>query len=221
MEKIDVYLSRSSQLVQIGLFVITIFTVFYTVIPLYKSAQLEESLARREVELEKLKNRSDEILKKVNGWEYKQFVQLASQCSGMPKVFLDGGNPEIGNHPPVEVESCLRATQSNFSFTELSAEQQMVIQGRITRIVSGLQGVYQKSLNDYDDYPDMLDRQLLEGNAPKSSIDQIDQMLNDLGHKISDNQKRESYISMGRMEIQYAYFRALMNAIVDGLGEKI
>ena len=51
MEKIDVYLSRISHLVQVGLFSVTLLTIYYTVIPLYKSAQMEESLAKKEIEL--------------------------------------------------------------------------------------------------------------------------------------------------------------------------
>lgn len=47
VSKLDIFLNRTSHIVQIGLFSVTLFTVYYTVIPLYKNAQMEESLARK------------------------------------------------------------------------------------------------------------------------------------------------------------------------------
>ena len=48
---LDRWLSRGSHIAQVGLFALTIAALFYTVIPLYKTAALEEQIARREVDL--------------------------------------------------------------------------------------------------------------------------------------------------------------------------
>ncbi|MNJ80444.1 hypothetical protein D3C77_788300 [compost metagenome] len=59
------------------------------------------------------------------------------------------------------------------------------------------------------------------GGIPNSSIDQLDQFVGDLGYKVSDNQKRDSYIYSGRLDITYGYFSAVSDAIKAALGEKI
>lgn len=49
--RVDVWLARGSNIAQVGILAITVATLFYTVIPLYKTAALEEQIARREAEL--------------------------------------------------------------------------------------------------------------------------------------------------------------------------
>lgn len=48
---LDIWLARGSHIAQVGLFALTLWALFYTVIPLYKTAALEEQIARREAEL--------------------------------------------------------------------------------------------------------------------------------------------------------------------------
>lgn len=48
---LDTWLIRGSHIAQVGLFALTLWALFYTVIPLYKTAALEEQIARREAEL--------------------------------------------------------------------------------------------------------------------------------------------------------------------------
>lgn len=221
MQKIDIYLSRCSQLVQIGLFVTTLLTIYYTVIPLYKSAQLEESLARKEAEYKVLELKAASILEKVNGWEYQQFVRKASECSGLPDVLLTSEKPEIVNRPPVEVDTCLTVTLNRFEFTDLSAEARSSIRSRVVNARSRLESIYQEYLNRYNDYPSKIDKDLREGITPQSTINDLDKVVGELGYKISDSQKRDSYISSGRLEITYGYFSAISDAIRAALGEKL
>jgi hypothetical protein len=51
---IDAWLQRLSHLAQIGLVILTLLALFYTVLPLYKTALLEESISRKELEYQKL-----------------------------------------------------------------------------------------------------------------------------------------------------------------------
>lgn len=221
MQKIDLYLSRVSQVIQIGLFATTLFTIYYTVIPLYKNAQLEESLARKELEYDSLRARSEKTLSKINRWEYRQFAMSSAECSGLPKILLvNDVKPEIENYPPGEIIACLRKTLSEYDFTEISASQRAVLEGRISAMASGLNSLYQDSLSAYDDYPVVLDRQLSEGKVPESSIDVVDKAFNELGYKISDAQKRESYIFSGRYEIQLGYFSKVRDFIMKTFGDR-
>jgi len=221
MQKIDVYLSRVSQIVQIGLFATTLFTIYYTVIPLYKNAQLEESLARKELEYESLKLRSDKTLSKINRWEYRQFVLSAAECSGMPKVLLaENARQDMQGYPQGEVIACLRKTFSEYDFTEMNAVQRAVVDNRISVVSSGLNSIYQDSLDAYDKYPAVLEHLLSEGRAPESYIDTLDEALSDLGFKVSDAQKRESYIASERYKIQLGRFSKVHEYIIKELGDR-
>ncbi|MBM3106203.1 hypothetical protein IIE18_13765 [Pseudomonas sp. V1] len=221
MQKIDIYLSRISQLVQVGLFVTTLLTIYYTVIPLYKSAQLEESLARKETEYELLKLKAKDVLYKVNGWEYQQFVRVASECSGVPEIFLKDEKPSIGDRSAAEVDACLHTALAKFKFTDLSSEKNTEIHARVASIRPVLSSIYNDYSKRFDEYPSKIDQDIKSGKTPRSSIDQLDQFVGDLGYKISDNQKRDSYIHAGRLEITYGYFSAVSDAIRSALGEKI
>lgn len=69
----DVWLARGSNIAQVGILAITVAALFYTVIPLYKTAALEEQIARREAELaaaEKKLARLDLALKAANDKAY-------------------------------------------------------------------------------------------------------------------------------------------------------
>ncbi len=221
MEKIDLYLSRASHIVQIGLFATTLFAIYYTVIPLYKSAQIEESLARKELEYEQLRVKSKSLIDKINKWEYSQFVVAAASCSGLPSVLLGDVQPEIENYSPEKVDICLRAAFDKRKLTDLSSESYMAVQERINRVRPELQSVYREHVRMYDEYPAILDKMLLSGKVPESAINQLDNLVGDLGYKISDQQKRENYIYAGRLEIKFGYFTALSNTIRQVLGDEL
>ncbi|TWC18640.1 hypothetical protein FBY06_11496 [Pseudomonas sp. SJZ085] len=101
-QKLDVWLSRLSHLSQFGLFALTIGALYFTVIPLYKTAALEESIARREFELtattEKLEVATAALEKvKLEAYErdrrdlQKRIVFAAPYCSGLmtpPEAYL-------------------------------------------------------------------------------------------------------------------------------------
>ncbi|WP_462402195.1 hypothetical protein [Pseudomonas sp. Marseille-QA0332] len=221
MHKIDLYLSRVSQIVQVGLFVTTLFTLYYTVIPLYKNAQLEESLARKELEYESLKLRSNKTLSKINSWEYGQFAISAAECSGLPKILLvDKPRSELQSYSPSKVISCVRKKFSEYEFTEMNATQRAVVERRISALASGLINIYQDALNAYNEYPAVLDRMLSEGKAPESHVDMMDKIFNELGYQLSDDQKRESYISSERYSIQLERFSKVREYIIKTLGDR-
>ncbi|WP_212734565.1 hypothetical protein [Citrobacter sp. wls714] len=55
--KFDLWLVRFSYIAQIAILFITVFTLFYTVIPLYQNAALQESIAKKEFEMKTLKEK--------------------------------------------------------------------------------------------------------------------------------------------------------------------
>lgn len=91
---IDAWLVRVSHVSQLGLFLLTTGALYFTVIPLYKTAALEETMARKESELAttelKLK-KSTEALSKLENRIYtfnrneliEGLVYISPYCSGL------------------------------------------------------------------------------------------------------------------------------------------
>src|SRR5690242_5684244 len=92
---LDTWLVRGSHIAQLGLFVLTLLALFYTVIPLYKTAALEEQIARKEAELSETQRKigqAESALKEANEKMYRRsrsdvllaFVRYAGpSCSGL------------------------------------------------------------------------------------------------------------------------------------------
>ena len=62
---IDVWLQRVSHIVQLGLFLLTLATIYFTVIPLYQKALLDEQIAEKELRLAKLEKSLDAAYRKI------------------------------------------------------------------------------------------------------------------------------------------------------------
>ena len=84
--KFDIYLLRASSLVQIGLFAVALATIYYTVIPLYKAAQMEEALARKELEYQQLSEKVDHLYARNRKWEVSNLAMRSIDCLGWDTV---------------------------------------------------------------------------------------------------------------------------------------
>jgi hypothetical protein len=81
---IDTWLPRLSHLAQVGLFLLTLGALYYTVLPLYQKAVLEETIARKEVELKQVNSELNKVYVNLRRYIVSQFVfQAGAQCSGM------------------------------------------------------------------------------------------------------------------------------------------
>jgi len=120
---LDIWLSRISHISQFGLFALTVGVFYFTVIPLYKVAVLEESIARRELELnetnEKLKaatldlEKKDRELYKRDRQELVEGISYAAPfCSGLMgshKTDAPEESSELGdNILKIDSAQCLR-----------------------------------------------------------------------------------------------------------------
>ncbi|ECY8651449.1 hypothetical protein F7K02_21475, partial [Salmonella enterica subsp. enterica serovar Reading] len=80
--KFDLWLIRVSYIAQVGLFFLTTFTIFYTVIPIYQNANLQESIAKKEIEYKQLQDKEKTLyLKLRKEYSRKYVVDAISQCS--------------------------------------------------------------------------------------------------------------------------------------------
>jgi hypothetical protein len=85
----DTWLQRASHLAQVALVVITGLTIYYTVIPLYGKALVDEQIARKEVELERVSNSLDKLYVNARHYAVVTIVQrLAFECTMGPPDML-------------------------------------------------------------------------------------------------------------------------------------
>lgn len=87
--RLDVWLLRFSHIAQVGLFAVTLCTIYFTVIPLYRSAALEESVARQQLELSRLTSQIDKAYLQLRAYALSEFVQAISvECDPLLKHLM-------------------------------------------------------------------------------------------------------------------------------------
>ena len=143
--KVDVWISRFASLSQVGLFALTIGGLYFTVLPLYQKALLEEAIAKKEVELRNISASLEESYLRVRDSAVNKFVLgVGLSCSGL---FLPPANAEligirIPNRKPfaqeileIEPQKCLVNILPKY--TELSAlrpDDMIILQDAVNRI---------------------------------------------------------------------------------------
>jgi hypothetical protein len=82
MSRTDLWLQRLSAIAQIGLCLLAAFGLFYTVIPLYKSALLEEEIARKTRELERTQSALDQSYHHLRDQRVKLYIfKVGGPCT--------------------------------------------------------------------------------------------------------------------------------------------
>lgn len=78
----DVWLPRLSHFAQFGLFLFTLGISYFTVLPLYQKAVLEESIAKKEIEYNELNKSLDVSYTRLRSYSMKQFyIEAMPVCS--------------------------------------------------------------------------------------------------------------------------------------------
>lgn len=202
MAKIDIYLGRLSHFVQLGLFIITLWTLYYTVVPLYKSAQMEESLAKKELELEKIQRKATQIENELVRQEVHNFAVSAAVCVGIPEAFTPGRIVRIEDYPPGKVVSCILEQLQSRKFVVVDAARIDALKLKIYEFEHHLTQLYEDKLYQYQHYPEKVDSGSRDGVGDKDSyVNQLDSVMSGLGYQAPAELLRESNISNGRFTI--------------------
>lgn len=78
--RLDRLLTRFSHISQTGLFVLTSATLYFTVVPLYKTALLEEQISRKEIELKELETKQENQYQSLRKVTLDSFVAISIRC---------------------------------------------------------------------------------------------------------------------------------------------
>jgi hypothetical protein len=157
----DVWLPRMSHFAQFGLFLFTIFSLYFTVLPLYQKALLDEAIARKELELKDATALLEKKYEKIRSYAVSEYVTKASiKCSDLsiePSELPPTDAKETHQTPNVEgvyeidVANCLKSVfETTKSFKrELSPQDQAFFLGAITTIGTQLTELRNTSFAQY------------------------------------------------------------------------
>ncbi|WP_338547221.1 hypothetical protein V6W80_11535 [Pseudomonas benzopyrenica] len=218
MNKLDVYLGRISHVVQIGLFVATLWTIYYTVIPLYKSAQMEESLARKELELDHIQQKAAKIESELLRRELQSFAISATNCLGIPDVFSADSERVMADYKPSIIASCILDMVKNQDFLVVAGDEENALKLRVYELEHGLDRLYATKTYEYDHYHEVVNSDGDDKGAhTKSYVHQLNSFMDKIGYKLSPEAVRESQIRSGKAEIAMSYILEANNLLLKSI----
>lgn len=230
---VDIWLSRLSHLSQFGLFALTIGALYFTVIPLYKTAALEESIARRESELrivnEKLEVATVALDKvKLEAYErdrkdlQKDLVFISPYCSGLmtPSRSLDPAKESYlgDNLLKVDAAQCLRdELDKSKAKTILKPKDYLYLKSIVGNISTKLSQIQEQALLDISMVPERAakDPSTLAPMGPLAeSVDRLDKLIEELAPGIiNKNSKLQIAIDRTRSKISLDFSDSVSNEI--------
>lgn len=208
--KIDVYLSRISQVSQLLLVCFAIFGYFYTVRPVYQNASLQESIAKKESELKNIQGKIDDIYSNLRSELIRKFlIRVTYECSpAMPLLMsppeerlsssgsyqseLNKLNSLLANNP----YDCLRSkAETDSALRDLKEKDKEIL---IVSIES-LKPIFIEKFNAALAHSKDESYLIKLGKKSNQYIEGVDKILTDSGVKLpkDDASYKESYILLG------------------------
>ncbi|ELY4818074.1 hypothetical protein SM094_004278 [Cronobacter malonaticus] len=228
--KFDLWLVRGSHLAQIGLLCITVFTIFYTVIPLYQNASLQESVAKKEKELKDLQKNIDTLYLKHRKELLRNFIiATIHECSPVTKIIMQPSGELYNEHESLEEKLkeyrsifdkdlfvCLQDMQlNNKSVKELRGQDKKALAYKINSLKPKIDAERKRFIAVFND------REQLKkiGSVKSPATKDFDEFIKSTGIKIDEHDERtqESYIAMGAMSVVTDYGFAFNEIISNDL----
>jgi hypothetical protein len=158
---IDVWLPRLSHFAQFGLFVLAIGGFYYTVLPLYQKAVLEEAIAKKEVELATATKALDHSYARIREYAVREFYIVATpQCTGL--FFSRPNTSEAATEGverrqsrakfvyAIDVPSCLKQVADNTTaLNELRPTDRKLFDAALKRLGVEIAELRKSSLAEY------------------------------------------------------------------------
>lgn len=163
---LDVWLPRISYFSQFGLFAFTIGSLYFTVLPLYQKAVLEEAIARKEIELKKYQTSLEQSYTRVRAFAVREFVfSTNAKCSGLLLLppGLRSSDVEFPASLPYEEEllnidagECLLAEfQQNQSIKQFHSADIQTLSSHIEDIAADLRKKRDIAWKEYKNIPQL------------------------------------------------------------------
>jgi len=163
--RFDLWLERLSYISQSGLFFLTIFTIYYTVIPVFQNASLQESISQKEIELKKLRDESDVLYKSLKIEYLNKFqLSLIFNCNPMTAEMMK--QPDTASNKKnfkqemsiirqlfdTDIYACMiKQADSNISLSKMRVEDRVLVKKLISESKSNIEKLKNKyllALND-------------------------------------------------------------------------
>lgn len=156
LSSLDVWLVRASHVAQFGLFLITAGTIYFTVIPLYQKALLDEQIARTEIELKRIQDELDVAYKKIRASSVSTYIfRIGAECSGI-LLPVDQTGEESGAKVDfakrvlsISPEECLRREMEMAALKELRPSDMSFFQAEVSRVGTRLEAFRKEALDEY------------------------------------------------------------------------
>lgn len=152
----DTWLVRASHVAQFGLFLLTAGTIYFTVIPLYQKALLDEQIARREIELNRIQDELDVAYKKIRASSVSTYIfRVGAECSGvlLPADQTGGESGEKFDFAQrvlsISPEECLRREMEVAALKELRPGDMNFFQVEVSRVGTRLEAFRKEALEEY------------------------------------------------------------------------
>lgn len=176
----DVWLPRLSHVAQFGLFVFAIGGFYFTVLPLYQKALLEEAIAMKEVQLTAATNALDSAYSRNRTYAVREFyITAARPCSMGPLPHREklervpsntNMQPEVAWIYSVDVSTCLRdAASKTIGLADLQPIDRKLFDAAVAKLGADMVEFRRSSLMQYQTAPS------------KISIVDIDELLSHSG----------------------------------------
>jgi len=156
LSPLDVWLVRASHVAQFGLFLITAGTIYFTVIPLYQKALLDEQIARREIELNRIQGELDVAYKKIRASSVGAYIlRVGAECSGLLLPIDQTGE---GSGAKVDFakrvlsispEECLGREMEMAALEELRPGDMSFFRAEVSRVGTRLEAFRREALDEY------------------------------------------------------------------------
>jgi hypothetical protein len=142
---LDIWLPRLSHLAQFGLFLFTIGSIYFTVLPLYQKALLEEAIAKKEVELANTTKILNKSYARIRLYAVREFyITAVPPCTGRFNTTRNTiKKDEITEKPKsradlvyeIDIESCLQKMLTDTpALTELRPEDRKIFDNAVTSL---------------------------------------------------------------------------------------
>ena len=198
--KFDIYLVRASSLVQIGLFAVALATIYYTVIPLYKAAQMEETLARKELEYQQLSKKVEDLYVRNRKWEVSNLAMRSIDCLGWDSVIHQGKYDFSWSQ---DIAGCLDKKLVEFGAGSLVGNDVALLGAKFKSVVKEILASRDSFKARYDSY----EKDLLKDSSLSPKQDPMLERLDSLGLSLGismeelNKEKHERDLISGRAEI--------------------